>query len=297
MFTMPKVDSARFWRDGYLLIKQVFTAAEIADIRRRAFQVAGKNDGQPQPSDELWVSPRDVLSFDELRDVLLDSRVLHIYHELLGTQHLLYFGDSVLQIGGGGRGWHKDNCIPDRYDHTAPDWNGRYTLLRFGLYLQDHKHHSGGLGIRVGSHEPFWAAKPPLPIPIRSRLAQHYGKPILVPSEPGDFVIWNMRTTHTGNCVRMRVFPNFKLPPKIESALPMSLRVPEPCMRAAVFCTLAAPSEHVQRNIDYLKSRDYMVKLWGGWAPSEETRRLATARGVELITPPTVGGELAATGD
>ena len=53
-----------------------------------------------------------------------------------------FHGDGVQ------RGFHKDNA--DRVDPNAPDWNGRYTVLRFGIYLQDHYRHTGGLTCGTG---------------------------------------------------------------------------------------------------------------------------------------------------
>lgn len=202
---------------------------------------------------------------------------------MLGVEELVYFGDSSFQTGRGDRGWHKDNRVSDRFDHAGLDWNGRYPLIRAGIYLQDHAHHSGGLGIRVGSHLPFWAARPPLPRSLRRRASQLHGRPILVASEPGDLVIWNLRTTHTGNSVRIKHLPWLKLSPRNEARLPPWLSVEEERKRAAMFATYAARSEHLDRYVDYLKTRDYALDLWRKARVTDEVREAARKRGLTVM--------------
>ena len=45
-------------------------------------------------------------------------------------------------------------------------------------------------------------------------------------SESGDLVVWNLRTSHSGNNVRLKFWPSLSLPPRIESRIPLFLRVP-----------------------------------------------------------------------
>ena len=91
----------------------------------------------------------DLLSNPLLRDVLLDGRLVGIASQLLGSDQIVYAGDSSFTINSGQHGYHKDNA--DRTDKNAPDWQGRYTILRFGIYLQDHTEHTSGLNLRVRS--------------------------------------------------------------------------------------------------------------------------------------------------
>jgi hypothetical protein len=139
------ISPARFWRDGYAVIRSVFGADEIARFRERALASNAAHKG-------------DLLANPSLRDVLLDDRLLAIARSLLGARPV-YSGDSSCVIGGRSHGWHKDNADPE--DPRAPDWQGRYTPIRFGLYLQDHARTPGG-----STSAPSHTWRPP-PVPAR----------------------------------------------------------------------------------------------------------------------------------
>src|SRR4029077_21275272 len=113
----------------------------------------------------------DLLCKRHLWRGVIDKRILDIARRLLPPHPLVYFGDSVYQVGNGYPGFHRDNI--DRDDLNGPDWQDSYPILRMGIYLQDHRHHSGGLKVKVGSH------------------LREDGRPFIVDSEPGDIVVWN----------------------------------------------------------------------------------------------------------
>ena len=148
---MIHTDAEKFWRDGYLILRNVFSADEIATYRQAAKRVL--------------VPTADLLSDPTLTDLLLDDRILSIAKSILGGTPT-YFGDSNVSIGPTGSGYHKDNC--DRYDRKAPDWStDRYPLIRFALA------HAGGIfttlvgrmergaqtsrpGMNPASSAPYW---------------------------------------------------------------------------------------------------------------------------------------------
>src|SRR4029453_129128 len=131
------VDVAAFWRDGYQIVRDVYTADEIEAFRRDAKE--SRSHGG------------DLLSNPRMRRALTDGRMVDVARRLLGSDEIVYAGDSSFTINSNQHGFHKDNA--DRNDPTAPDWQSRYTILRFGIYLQDHETYTGGLNLRVGSHE------------------------------------------------------------------------------------------------------------------------------------------------
>lgn len=131
------VDVDGFWRKGYTIVRNVYTAEQIQQFRDAATASEGWNG--------------DLLSNPRLRSVLTDGRLVAIARKILGQDEVMYAGDSSYTINSGSHNWHKDNT--DRDDGNAPDWNGRYTVLRFGVYLQDHTQHSGGLNLRTGSQD------------------------------------------------------------------------------------------------------------------------------------------------
>src|SRR5262245_18101309 len=130
MHSETRVNVPEFWDEGYLVIRIVFSPTEIERFRR--------------PALENRQGKGDLLSHPELRKPLLDDRVLSIAAQILGDTPV-YYGDSSCNLGQHAFGFHKDNA--DRSDPNAPDWKGKYTQIRFGLYLQDHSWHSGGLRV------------------------------------------------------------------------------------------------------------------------------------------------------
>ncbi|HET6224943.1 MAG TPA: phytanoyl-CoA dioxygenase family protein, partial [Bacteroidia bacterium] len=169
------IDKQKFDQEGFLLIKNVFSKEEIAQIRKDAyaeFELDTKKNLTFRNASKLARNARfakgDILSKEHLRKYLLDDRILFLVKKVLGGEPV-YFGDSNYHFGVGFRGFHRDNV--DRTDRTAPDWQGEYPIVRLAIYLQDHKNYSGGLKIRVGSH------------------INESGKPVFVDSEEGDVVI------------------------------------------------------------------------------------------------------------
>jgi Phytanoyl-CoA dioxygenase (PhyH) len=238
----PSVCYDSFDREGYAIIRNVFAPEEIADIRTRvklqveADQAEGKFEQTFFEAMGVKTGKGDLLSKVHLRDVLLDDRILGIARSLLPPEPLIYFGESTYQLGSSGRAFHRDNV--DRTRAEGLDWDGPYPLLRMGIYLQDHRHHSGGLKVKAGSH------------------LRDDGPSVLVDSCVGDVVVWNMRTLHSGNAVRLRLMPNFAgLPPSShfrrlkfgEDAVPLWMRRPLERERAALFMSFGVQSLHLDR--------------------------------------------------
>ncbi|MGL5849843.1 MAG: hypothetical protein ACRCZD_03580, partial [Phycicoccus sp.] len=152
------IDIDDFWEKGYTILPGFYTQEEIAEFRTGAYESRGRGG--------------DLLANPALRGVLLDPRLVSVARTLLDTDDIVYTGDSSFTINGTQRGWHKDNA--DRLDARAPDWSGRYTQLRFGIYCQDHSEHTGGLNLRHGSHD----------IPNTTE-----GENVYVKTRPGDLAI------------------------------------------------------------------------------------------------------------
>ena len=220
-----------FWQNGYSIIRNVFDPDEIKRWRTEALQ----------HENHLG----DLLSHPTLWKVLFHEKLLEYAQQILGDTPV-YFGDSSVRIGSHGRGYHKDNA--DRDDYNAPDWtNDPYTLIRFGIYLQDHSQHSGGLNIRKGSHMTTSNAK---------------GRTIYANTSIGDLVVWNLRTSHSGNGFLLKGLPWLHLPPGIGKYLPHIITRDTGEQRVALFMTLAVQDAHLDRYLDYAKTRTYMVDIW-----------------------------------
>jgi len=225
------LDIATFWEDGYAVLRGVYSSDEIASMRQAAYDSQGEGG-------DLLVNPR-------LSHVLLDGRMIEVARKLLGVSDIVYLGDSSFTINGTQRGFHKDNT--DRLDPQAPDWESRYTQLRFGIYCQDHSVHTGGLNLRTGSHE------------FRDTTS---GENVYVKTTPGDLAVWSMRISHSGNGMLLKD-PSAPFPlPKEQDAIPAEDVAPIDGDRIAIFAHLGANDSHAKRYGDYLKTRTYMVEAW-----------------------------------
>ncbi|HXA02855.1 MAG TPA: phytanoyl-CoA dioxygenase family protein [Cytophagaceae bacterium] len=233
----------KFWHDGFLLIKNVFTKDEISNFRRAAYDTLeeSEKDGSvvKSPHGPAKIIMGDLLSKPKLKQVLLDDRIVKIASDILKAP-LVYFGDSSMQIGLGARGMHKDNA--NRVDQNDSDWQGNYPIIRFGIYLQDHKKYSGGLKVKRCSHNYVSVKK---------------GKTVLLDTEIGDVAVWSLRTTHSGNAVRLRFLPNLPLPVPIEMRLPSWLKQEEEQERVSFFLSYGIEDPRTGKFINFLKSQKW----------------------------------------
>ncbi len=230
MSVYPIIHTQQFNDEGYLVIKNVFTPKEIEHFRAVIYQQAeiDKANKRVRTAGEVIYGVGDFLSKKELNDLVFDDRIVNIFKKTLG-ENLVYFGDSNYQIGGRLTGFHRDMHNSKNYD--APEWQGDYTLARMGIYLQDHSIHSGGLKIRIGSHK------------------NPSGKPVFCNTEVGDVVVWNMRTLHSGNAVKLKLFPNLSIFNSVgkEKIVPNFLQKSHEKERLAMFISYALPSVHYER--------------------------------------------------
>ncbi|GAB2602620.1 hypothetical protein Aab01nite_62270 [Paractinoplanes abujensis] len=246
------VDVNAFWENGYQIIRNAYTRDEIQRIREAALASRGRGPG-------------DLLSNPKMRNVLTDGRFVSVAKQLLGSDDIWYSGDSSFTINSSQRGFHKDNV--DRKDPKGPDWKGRYTLLRFGIYLQDHYSHTGGLNLRAKSH---------------NTTDHNYGKNIYVRTRPGDLAVWSMRTTHSGNGALYK-FPKWVFPePKDVPNLPKWRVAKADGDRVAVFAALGLDDAHHHRYVEYMKTRTYLINSFKASVYDEETRQEAKNAGLNI---------------
>jgi hypothetical protein len=258
------LDVDRFWRDGFLVIPQVFDPAVVATWRQAAFSRPNRR--------------ADLLSDPVLQHVILSERLISIAAAILDCERPVYFGDSTAEIGRNGWGFHKDNS--DRLDGNAPDWKtDRYPIIRFGIYTKLHgEDEPGAIEFRRGSH-----------------LIPDYtsGERYAVTTRPGDVVVWNSRTTHSGNARIARVFGWRPMPDNASITFRVLrktgaenwLMKTERETRVAIFASYGKDDPLLHRHVEYLKTRAY---TWEGWKAShwtDEAKATAERRGLDLIDP------------
>ncbi len=242
---------SRLETDGYLVIPGVLTAAEIERLREGIEAALAEGNGLVG----------DVLSTPQTSWLLHDPRIAAIVRTVVG-QDACYFGMTQMQAGDPGDVKH---LHVDRKGDAANPRTGQslsdpalvgWPVIRMGIYLQDHAHHSGGLKVRRGSHRKFLPDKSHLirmvrgrhrlswrgiPIPFVNRL-------VSIPSRPGDIVLFNLGAHHSGGFMRLRFAPWVAFPPKVESwlerALPRWCWQPTSGDRHILFIDFATPSPH-----------------------------------------------------
>lgn len=248
------VDVDGFWKDGYTIVRGVYSPEEIAAMRDACRQGGGAKGG-------------DLLARPLLRSVITDGALINIAKKILRSDDIWYGGDSSFTINAPGRGWHKDNA--DRGDGDAPDWKSDYTQLRFGIYLQDHTEHTGGLNLRVGSHNV---------------VSLKEGENRYVKSAVGDVGVWSMRITHSGNGQLLK--DGSTTDPNDATPVDPSLLAPKDGDRMAVFAALGLDDEHAARYTEYLKTRKYMADVWRYGQYDDDARQAAREAGLILRDVP-----------
>jgi hypothetical protein len=251
-----EVDVGHFWKYGYTIVRGAYTEAEIEQFRLDSY-------GSLQHGGDLLSNPK-------LRRIITDGRLVECSRQILGTDDILYYGDSAFTIRPGNIGWHKDNA--DRDDPNAPDWRSPYTQLRFGIYCQDHYTHSDGLNLRSGSHHEADLST---------------GKNVYVRTKVGDLGIWSMRISHSGGG-QMLKFPRWFSPePTKLDRYPKWLLAPNPeKARVAIFAALGKDDEHAARYVEYLKTRTYMVNNLRRSVYDQEALTEAKATGLKVRDVP-----------
>ena len=224
-----------FHQFGYILLRDVFTTDEVERLRSACELDAGG----------------DVLGRKEFEYILLDDRIIHPLKQLLGDD-IVYFGESNVSSGNQSRHMHNDSKNDDF------KFSKSYPVVRVGLYLQDHENYSEGLKLRPGSHKKFCIDKNGLKRAIyflkktRNFSALYPGSSINVPSRPGDLLIWNMRTHHSGYAVRVKGLKNYSFHPWVEDRIPKFLQHPSQKKRYVIFASYGIQSDQLD---DYIKNR------------------------------------------
>lgn len=276
-----QVDSLK--RDGYLIIKGVFTKEEVEQVKSLASNFCGLNDYKASPVG-------DAMSLDGMADFLLDERFVNIAKDVLGEE-VIYFGDSTLHCKPNERIFHKDA----RSDFADPG-RSEYPIYRMGIFFQDHVGHSGGIKFRRGSHKKVLLA----PNFLRQLLSgikgvvtgklafsslMNTGEVVNARSEIGDVVIWNLRTDHSGGAVLLKDAPDKALLPSEDEKVPDEKKLPEHETRMAIFSAFAAPSDATEAyTLDRVNNPAYKEHWKASHFDDPGIQALAKKRGITLDT-------------
>ena len=245
-----------FWRDGYAVIKSVYSQDQI--LRFRNFI---KKEGQEIVGSEQkdWRNLegkglKDVLSYEELRDAILNETLLKSIKHIFDDEEICYWGYSRFRYNEKTyRNIHNDA----KSDYQNP-FKTKYPIVRIGIYLQDHKNFSDGLKIFKKSCHSTKLGRTLLRKIIKEKelrylLPQRFNS-INADTQAGDIIIWNLRTCHSANALRLKYFKNLSLRPTIENFLEKYLPqilLPKENDRAVIFSDFGKMSQSL---IDYIKN-------------------------------------------
>ncbi|MFN0031725.1 MAG: hypothetical protein ACKVOR_06160 [Flavobacteriales bacterium] len=260
-----------FEQTGYALKFGMFSKDEI-DITRKAVAIQFAEDEKAGLTRSVRntgarYAQGDLLSKKHLRHILLDGRMVQMAKDILQSEHIVYFGDSTYQIGTGSRGFHRD-CV-DRNFNNGPDWQSPYNIIRMGIYLQDHANYSGGLKIKIGSHN------------------NASGKSIFIDSHAGDVAAWSLKTLHSGNAVRIKGMKGISIDnSSIENRIPGFLKLDQAEERMSLFMTFGVAGAHVDRYIhDYMLKRDDVIANMKVSTYDQDALQMAERAGVSVLQP------------
>jgi hypothetical protein len=183
------IDTEGFARDGFTVLKGVFTPDEIDRMRLvflQQFQTEGGFAGRIKTIRSAVIP--DVFNRDpRIAAFVLQPRILEALNVLIGRPvHYLHHSDIHMNWSGG---WHRDSIDkPSYYDFVKTDpWAEEnwadYSVYKVAVYLQDHRFNTEGFNLVPGSHR------------IRSTERPNEGA---LRSAIGDVLIFDTRLVHRG---------------------------------------------------------------------------------------------------
>lgn len=193
-----------FRKNGFTTLRSLFEPQEVGFYKKELEALsAGRK--------EKWTLPDGVAQHPTFWNVIFNEKILAAVRSLLGGE-VKFLQHNDLHVGFSSFTWHRDSVC--RSFGKGPDWEESvepYQLVRVGIYLQDG---AGGfrLGMVPGSHRPDRY----LPTALRQDLEQKMSgmakaltllgadDPLdehadWIATEPGDCVIFDPRTVHTGS--------------------------------------------------------------------------------------------------
>jgi hypothetical protein len=291
----PQELAEKFARYGLVVLKGYLPADSRDDVRRILTEKleAARTRGHvlhlsQYPKADFLLG--DILSIRALQKydyVFFKRELLEIAKVLLKSRELVYYGDSSTQFDSAARGFHKDHV--ERTNAATEDWRGDYGLIRCAFYCEDHSRHSGGLKVRIATHNVESCRS----LFDKNKISHHAGKSVDVLSEYGDMVIWSMRLTHSGNYKKLKFWPGLSLHPRIEGYLPEWLTLPEQLRRYFMSCAFARPGAHFDHYIRNMLARDADYRQYLERARNaDEAREFLAQREVTLLPPSDYYGRL-----
>lgn len=231
---------------GYKIYKNIFSKFEVSGL----IKVVDRIEERQRKSGLLLqheesngsIIQGDIFAHQEFEPyhyLLGNEKFASIINDLVGVAPL-YFGESNIHIGIGGRGYHKDNRYSSR-NTASIDYESDYSLYRFAIYLHDSDVYSGGVKLVPESNK----------IPG----SKYYFKGINITAKAGDIVVWKLTTTHSGNAIRLKFMRNLNLHPRLEGLIPSWMLRSNPIKRRSIFVVIGKQDRHLDNYLEYYADR------------------------------------------
>ena len=194
----------QFQEKGYTVVRNLFSDTEITYYKEQldALSVGKK---------EKWTQPDGVCQHPAFWDVLFNPKILSTVRALF-DQPVKFLQHNDLHVGFSSYHWHRDSVC--RTFGKGPDWDEStqpYNLVRVGIYLQES---TGGfrLGMIKGSNRPQERMEEKDHRFLNKQMG-NLNKAVniisgsdplgemadWVKTEPGDCIVFDPRTMHTGS--------------------------------------------------------------------------------------------------
>lgn len=206
--TTPLINTslrAKFITNGYIVIRGLLNQEEVEYYKKELQILAGEKQ-------QNWTVPDGVSKNKSCWDIIFNERLVETVRSIFGEE-AKYLAHNDLHVGFSSLAWHRDSV--NRNFGEGPDWdesNEPYRLARVGIYLQEYKQSGFRFGLIKGTHRPdvYLADSERKTIERRSSgIANAFSvltkKDLLsekadwIATEPGDCVIFDPRTLHTGS--------------------------------------------------------------------------------------------------
>ena len=229
--TLSTEERYKFERDGFHVLKSLFTEKEAEDWRQLVREALNFDVKLlKKASAGTWTLADGVTKHPAFWNIIFNTKLLATIRQLVGDD-IRYTQHSDLHINLPGGRWHRDNAY--RSFSQGPDWEENkipYRVVRVAVYLSDYSSSGSALHLLPGSHHTehtinrleyvLWNK-------IRSYLRK-YGLGNSLPhhffsasvhtlkTRPGDCIIFDQRLMHAGgrllgNNSKYSVFLSFGL--------------------------------------------------------------------------------------
>ena len=211
---------------GYTIVRELLTKEEVDYYVSRMEALSGiTRSGMTRGGEEWkgsgrgsggtsWTLPDGIVKSRDFWPVAVNERLVSLVREIVDPD-VRFLQHNDIHVGFSAISWHRDSV--NREYGVGPDWDESqepYKLVRCGIYLQTFAESNSRLGFIPGSHTP-----PTAPVSRGRKFSErrlkwlgaaNYLSPKIqmaisnadwIPTEPGDCVIFDPRTIHSGSYI------------------------------------------------------------------------------------------------